>query len=193
MPIASYSFSPSTVNGTTVTNTGIGGASLNATFTANGGSGSISTTAGALPGTGALVLNGTGSYLTVNSGITSLSNSSNWTISTWIKTTQAGFTILNKETAGSNWGNSNSTFYLGVQGQSGTASGGVPSAVRYAGGWMSGTTSPAVNTGTWHLVTYTDTGTAETIYVDGVPETTTQGFTNGRHRKPDPIRNRWHR
>jgi hypothetical protein len=44
---------------------------------------------------------------------------------------------------------------------------------------MSGTTSPAVNTGTWHLVTYTDTGTAEMIYVDGVPETTTQGFTNG--------------
>jgi autotransporter-associated beta strand protein len=178
-PIASYSFSPATVSGTNVTNTGVGGSALNATFNISGGTGSVTTTGGPFAGTGALVLNGNGSYLNVNSGITSFANTSSWTISAWVKTTQAGFTILNKETAGSNWGNSNSTFYLGVQGQSGTASGGVPVAVRYAGGWLSGTTTPAVDNGTWQMVTYTDTGTTQTVYVDGVAETTTQGFGNG--------------
>jgi len=178
-PLASYSFKPGTVNGTTITNIGVSGSALNAIFNASGGTGSVTTSGGPIAGTGALVLNGNGSLLDINSGITSLASTSSWTVSEWVKTTQPGFTLLNKGTAGSNWSNSNSTFYLGVQGQTGTASGGTPVGVRWAGGWLSGTTNPPVDDGAWHLVTYTDNGSAETVYVDGVAETTTQGFVNG--------------
>jgi autotransporter-associated beta strand protein len=175
--LASYNFAPSTVNGTTVTNLGTGGAALNGVLSA--GTGSITTTGGPLAGTGALNLTGDGSTsLNISSGVTSLAQNASWTVSAWVKTTEAGFSILNKGTPGTNWGSGNTTFYLGVQGQNGTASGGAPVAVRYAGGWTTGQNSPAVDDGNWHLLTYTDSGTTETIYVDGVAETTTQGLGN---------------
>ena len=163
-PVASYSFA--NVSGNTVVNEGIGGASMNGTFNANGGSGSINTTGGPATGMGVLVLNGNGSTVDVNSGITSLSSSSTWTVSAWVKTTQAGATILNKGD-GTNWNSGFSTFYLGDGSDAG--SGGIPAAVCWGGGWIAGSTP--VNDGNWHLLTYTNSAGAKTIYVDGVAET----------------------
>ena len=45
---------------------------------------------------------------------------SNWTVSAWIKTTQAGATILNK-CDGINWNSGYSTFYLGDGSDTGSA------------------------------------------------------------------------
>jgi autotransporter-associated beta strand protein len=166
-PLASYSFA--NVSGNTVVNAGSGGAGMNGTLNANGGTGSINTSAGPGAGLGALVLNGNGTTVDINSGVTSLSNSATWTVSAWIKTTQAGATILNKGD-GSTWNNGFSTFYLGTGADAG--SGALPDAVRWGGGWLAGSTP--VNDGKWHILTFTDTAGATAIYVDGVLETLSQ-------------------
>ncbi len=169
--VANYTFA--NVSGTTVINTGTGGAAMNGTLVANGGTGSISTTGGPQAGLGYLQLNGNGSTVDINSGITDLAGDGNWTVSTWIKTTQAGATIFNKGD-GTNWNLGASTFYLG-DGTDGGA-GGRPDAVRYAGGWVAGSTS--VNNGAWHLVTYTNSAGTKTIYVDGVAVSLSQNQFN---------------
>jgi fibronectin-binding autotransporter adhesin len=166
-PVASYSFSH--VSGSTVINDGSGGSTLNGTLDPNGGSGFISTTGGPAAGLGALVLNGSGTTVDINAGITSLSNTATWTVSAWIKTTQQGATILDKGN-GTSWSAGYSTFYLGNGNNAG--SGSLPDAVRYAGGWLAGSTP--VTDGTWHLITYTDAGGTQSIYVDGVPDTLSQ-------------------
>ena len=160
-PVASYSFA--NVSGATVINDGTGGAAMNGTFNANGGSGSINTSGGPLAGLGALVLNGTGSTVDINSGITDFGGNGTWTVSAWIKTTQAGATLFNKGN-GTGWGSGYSTFYLGSGNNGG--SGGLPDAVRYGGAWVAGST--AVNNGVWHQVTYTDAAGTKAVYVDGV-------------------------
>ncbi|HEX3357751.1 MAG TPA: autotransporter-associated beta strand repeat-containing protein [Tepidisphaeraceae bacterium] len=166
-PVASYTFSH--ISGSTVINDGSGGAIMNGTLKANGGSGSINTTGGPLAGLGALVLNGNGTTVDINSGVTDLSSNSNWTLSTWIKTTQAGATILNKGD-GTNWTSGFSTFYLGTGSNSG--SGTLPDAVRWGGGWVAGSTNVA--DGSWHLLTYTDADGTKMVYVDGVAEALSQ-------------------
>ena len=166
-PVASYSFSH--VSGITVINDGSGGSAMNGTFNLNGGTGSINTSGGPAAGMGALALNGSNTTVDVNSGITDLSSGSNWTVSAWIKSTQAGATILNKGD-GANWSSGFSTFYLGNGNNAG--SGGLPDAVRWGGGWLSGSTPVA--DGNWHLLTYTDTAGTKTIYVDGVADTLSQ-------------------
>ncbi len=166
-PIASYSFS--NVSGNTVINGGSGGASMNGTLSLNGGTGFINTTGGPAAGMGALVLNGDGTTDNITSGITKLSNTSTWTVSAWIKTTQAGATILDKGD-GTNWNSGFSTFYLGNGNNAG--SGSLPDAVRWGGGWLAGSTP--VTDGSWHLLTYTDSAGAEAVYVDGVAETLSQ-------------------
>jgi autotransporter-associated beta strand protein len=166
-PLASYTFTH--LSGNTVINDGSGGSAMNGTLGANGGSGFINASGGPSAGMGALVLNGSGTTVDVNSGITDLGSSSNWTVSAWIKTTQPGATILNKGN-GSAWNSGYSTFYLGTGNDSG--SGGLPDAVRWGGGWLAGSTP--VNDGAWHLLTYTDAGGVKTIYVDGVPDTASQ-------------------
>lgn len=165
--IASYSFSH--LSGNTVVNDGSGGTGMNGILNANGGSGFINATGGPAAGMGALVLNGSGTTVDINSGITDLSSSSTWTVSAWIKTTQAGATIFNKGD-GTNWNSGFSTFYLGNGNSAG--SGGLPDAVRWGGGWVAGSTS--VNDGNWHLLTYTDSGGTTMVYVDGVAENLTQ-------------------
>ena len=159
-PIVNYSFAH--VSGTTVINDGTGGSSMNGTLNANGGSGFINTTGGPAAGMGALVLNGNGTTVDINSGVTDLGGNGTWTVSAWIKTTQPGATILNKGD-GTNWNSGFSTFYLG-NGNS-TGSGGVPDAVRWGGGWVASAT--AVNNGAWHMITYTNTGGTKTVFVDG--------------------------
>ena len=166
-PIASYSFSH--LSGNTVINDGFGGSAMNGVLNLNGGSGSINPTGGPAAGMGALVLNGTGTTVDITSGITPLGGTNNWSLSAWIKTTQAGATLLDKGD-GSTWNSGFSTFYLGNGNNSG--SGGLPDAVRYAGGWVAGSTP--VNDGTWHLITYTDAAGTKSIYVDGVLDTLTQ-------------------
>jgi autotransporter-associated beta strand protein len=171
-PVASYSFSH--LSGNTVLNDGSGGATMNGTFNLNGGTGSINATAGPGGGLGALVLNGNGSTVDINSGITDLSGTGTWSVSAWIKSTQAGATIFNKGD-GTNWTSGFSTFYLGNGNSAG--SGGLPDAVRWGGAWLAGSTP--VNDGAWHLLTYTNSGGNKSIYVDGIPEGLSQAqFVN---------------
>ncbi|MGN6370575.1 MAG: beta strand repeat-containing protein [Phycisphaerae bacterium] len=159
-PVASYSFA--NVSGNTVVNDGTGGAAMNGTFNINGGSGSIFTTGGPRPGLGVLNLNGSGSTVDINSGITDLGGNGTWSVSAWIKTTQAGATLFNKGN-GNGWNSGYSTFYLGDGTNDG--SGGLPDAVRWGGGWAAG--NKTVNDGQWHLLTYTDAAGTKSVYVDG--------------------------
>jgi autotransporter-associated beta strand protein len=171
-PVASYSFSHLT--GNTVINDGSGGSAMNGTLKLNGGTGSINPTGGPSAGFGALVLNGNGTTVDISSGVTDLSSNSTWTVSAWIKTTQAGATILNKGD-GSNWNSGFTTFYLGNGNNAG--SGAQPDAVRWGGGWLAGSTP--VNDGNWHLLTYTDSAGTKAVYVDGVAENISQNqFSN---------------
>ena len=93
---------------------------MNGTLNLNGGTGYINTSDGPGAGIGALGLNGDGTTVDINSGITDLSSSSNWTVSAWIKTTQSGATILDKGN-GSGWNSGYSTFYLGNGNNGGSA------------------------------------------------------------------------
>ena len=119
---------------------------MNGTLNLNGGTGSFNVTGGPTSALGALNLNGDGTTVDINSGITNLSSSSAWTVSMWVKTSQSGMTLLNKGD-GTNWSSGYSTFYLGDGADDGI--GGVPDAVRYSGGWLAGSTP--VNDGNWHL------------------------------------------
>jgi autotransporter-associated beta strand protein len=165
-PIASYNFS--SISGGTVANSGIAGTSMNAVL--NGSGGTLSTSGGPISGTGMLTLNGTPSSLDVNSPITDLSSAASWTVSLWVKTTQAGAALLYKGD-GTDWTTGNSTLYLGTTANGGSGAGGSPTAVRYAGGFAAGSTT--VNNGGWHMLTFTDNAGAKAIYTDGVLGTTT--------------------
>lgn len=168
--VASYSFD--NVSGSTIVNGGSGGAAMNGTLTAG-----ATVVAGGRTGN-AVSLAG-GSYVNINNPITDLGNNGNWTISAWVKTTTAGSTILSKAN-GDSWGTGNSVFYLG----DGTAagSGGIPSAVRYAGGFFQGSASAvSVVNNVWHMVTYVNSGGVCAIYIDGVAQalsTGNSGFGN---------------
>jgi fibronectin-binding autotransporter adhesin len=167
-PVASYNFAPATVSGSTVANIGTGGATMNGLL--NGSGGSISTTGGPIAGTGSLTLAGAGS-LDVASPITDLSGTGNWAVSMWVQTTTPGSTLLSKSN-GSTFVSGNTVYYLG--GTNGAGAGTAPAAVRYAGGFLEGTSSPSLADGNWHMVTYTDTGGTRSIYVDGTQESLTQ-------------------
>jgi autotransporter-associated beta strand protein len=153
----------------TVNNLGSGGSAMNGALNTTAGTGTITTSGGPLAGTGALNLNGDGTTLDVNNPITSLGNTSNWTVSAWVHTTQSGFTILNKG-SGNGWAGGNTTFYLGA-GNGNAGAGTIPSAVRNSGGWMGGSGTSAAD-GAWDMVTYTDNGGVQTVYVNGVMENT---------------------
>lgn len=171
-PVADYTFD--NVSGSTVVNTGTGGSSMNGTLT-----GSATVVSGGRYGN-ALSLSSS-AYLNINSPIMSFGNTGNWTVSAWVQTTTPGATLLSKTTGGTSWASGNTIFYLG----DGTAggSGGVPSAVRYGGGFFQGaSTDTAVDDGNWHMVTYVDYGGVYAIYVDGVQQSLSWGnssFSNG--------------
>jgi autotransporter-associated beta strand protein len=163
-PVASYTFD--NVNGTTVINDGTGGTGMNGTL-ANGAtivSGGQSGNAVSLSG---------GASVDINNSITNLGNVGIWTVSAWVKTTTAGASILTKGD-GSGWSNGNTIFYLGDG--TGPGSGGIPSGVRWAGGFFQGSTSAAsVNNGIWHQVTYVNNAGTYAIYVDGVTQPLSAG------------------
>jgi autotransporter-associated beta strand protein len=180
--VAAYSFdnttatpqgTPSSINssvGTAATLTGTVGFAGGVTIV--GGGPTINGSSG-----NALNFDGTGGVVDIPNPITDLSGTGNWTVSTWLQTTEQGATIFSKDT-NSTWGNGNSIFYLGdgTGGASSNGSGSYPSAVRYAGGFES--TNTSVTDGNWHMITYVDSGGTRSIYVDGVLTTLSQtGFT----------------
>lgn len=168
--VASYSFD--NVSGSTIVNGGSGGTAMNGTLT----SGATVVSGGR---TGNAVSLSGGAYVNINSPIMDLGNNGSWTITAWVKTSTAGSTILSKAT-GNSWATGNSVFYLGDG--SGAGSGGIPSAVRFAGGFYQGAASAtSVTDNTWHLVTYVNSGGVCAIYVDGIAQslsTSNSGFGN---------------
>jgi autotransporter-associated beta strand protein len=163
-PVLDYVFNSNTVSGTTVTNLGTGGSALNGTL---GGTGGSFTTTGGPLGNGSVNFTGTSS-LAVASGITSLANTSNWTISMWVNTSNTSGGALLYKGDGTHWYYGNTTYYL---------AGSTPTAVRSSGGFITGTAS-TVPSSSWHMVTYTESAGTTTIYVDGVATTTTNGWNN---------------
>jgi fibronectin-binding autotransporter adhesin len=162
-PIASYSFD--NVSGTTVVNGGSGGAAMNGTLT-----GDATIVSGGKFGN-AVRLSGNGSVV-VDSPITDTGGAANWTLSAWVDTTTPGASIVDKSDGGWTW--DNGIFYLG--GGNGPGTGGVPSAVRYGRGFFQAASStPSVDDGKWHLVTYVDAAGNYSIYTDGTPVALSNG------------------
>ncbi len=162
-PVAAYSFDD--VSGSMIINTGTGGAAMNGTLT-----GDAAIVSGGKFGN-AVKLSGNGSVV-VNSPITDTGGAANWTLSAWVNTTTPGAVIMDKSDGGWTW--DNSVFYLG--GGNGAGSGGVPSAVRYGRGFFQAASStPPVDDGTWHMVTYVDVAGSYAIYEDGNPVALSSG------------------
>jgi autotransporter-associated beta strand protein len=162
-PVASYTFD--NVSGSTVVNGGSGGAAMNGTL-----AGGATIVPGGRFGNALSVAGG--ASVNINNPIVDLSYAGNWTVSAWVKTSTAGSTILTKGDGG--WANGNTIFYLG----DGTAggSGGIPSSVRWGGGFFQGSTAAgAVNNNQWRLVTYVNSGGSTAIYVDGVAQPLSNG------------------
>ncbi|HYO24657.1 MAG TPA: LamG-like jellyroll fold domain-containing protein [Lacipirellulaceae bacterium] len=169
-PVARYTFD--SVSGNTVGNTGNGGSAMNGTLT-----GGATIVGGGRFGN-AVSLSG-GASVDINNPILDLRHDGNWTVSAWVKTTTPGGTLLTKG-AGAGWGNGNTIFYLG----DGTAggSGGLPSSVRWGGGFnQASTAGTPVTDNAWRQVTYVNSGGNYAIYVDGVLQPMSpgnSGFTN---------------
>jgi autotransporter-associated beta strand protein len=186
--VAAYSFDNTTATPTgspsTISNSGNGGSAMDGTVnTVVSGVNIVSggPTINGVSGN-ALQFTGDGSSVVINSGITNLSSAASWTVSTWIQTTEAGATIFSKNSTGATpWTTGNSIFYLSNASTGTTASpdaGTVPSAVRYAGGFMAGAATANVSNGAWHMVTYVDNAGTKSIYIDGVLSALSQtGFT----------------
>ena len=162
--VAAYSFD--NVTGTTVANAGTGGSALNATL-ANGAT-LVST-----GHVGNAVSLANGASVDIRNPVADLGNAAAWTVSAWVNTTTAGGTILDKGD-GTGWTTGNTIFYLGDG--TGAGAGGIPSGVRYAGGFLQGSTAATVvNDGAWHQVTYVDTNGAYGVFVDGVAQPLSAG------------------
>ena len=161
-------------SGTVITNTGLGGAALNGTLVTTGGA---SIASGGRFGN-ALSLNGVGSnasnnIVVITNSVLDTSAAGTWTVSYWIKTSTAGAVIMYQ--GDGTWSSSGQTmFYLN---SNGTSSGTKAGAVRWAGGWLTGTT--ALNNNAWHFVTLVDNAGTESIYVDGSVDavTSTMGLS----------------
>jgi fibronectin-binding autotransporter adhesin len=183
-PIATYSFDNVTDStghaitttgvlapGDIIVNTGTGGATLNGTvdntnYVGGGTSGASIISPGKFGN--ALQLDGTGTDIKIPSQIVDQSSTASWTFSAWVQTTALGSSILSKDTGGTSWTTGNTVFYLGTNPISGTG-GALPTGVRYAGGFVQGNTPVA--DGNWHMVTFSDAGGTQSIYVDGVATT----------------------
>jgi autotransporter-associated beta strand protein len=155
-----------------VTNQGRGGWAMNGTLI---GSGAYITNAGRFGN--ALYVNGTGGAVATNivqiaNKVTDTSASSSWTMGYWIKTTTAGAVILHQ--GDGTWSSSGQTTYL-LNGNSGSTAGTKAGAVRWAGGFLTGTT--ALNDGNWHFITLVDTAGTESIYVDGNVDAVTSSMS----------------
>ena len=161
-------------NGSIVTNNGTGGGALNGVIVTNNGTGASG--ASFVPGKvgNALSLAGDGTFVAISNRVTSLDGSTagvNWTLALWIKTTQAGAGYAYQGDGG--WVSDNTAFYLN---QGSTSAGTHVGAVRWGGGWLTG--SAGVNDGNWHFITITDSGGIKSIFVDGTLDTITAAWSN---------------
>ncbi|MFT3789424.1 MAG: autotransporter-associated beta strand repeat-containing protein [Tepidisphaeraceae bacterium] len=182
--VAKYTFDELTpgglAGGQVVANTGTGGATMNGVVNhADNGYDNLNGTLTAVAGKYGNGVNsdGSGSSIDIANKIVDQVGTGSWTFSAWVQTTAPGSAIMSKNDAAATWGTGDAVFYFGSN-PVGT-SGSLPTAVRYAGGFMQGDPSP-VNAldGNWHMITYTSNAGAKVIYVDGVPVVMTQtGFT----------------
>jgi autotransporter-associated beta strand protein len=170
--VGKYSFDDPSLSGTlfggaVVPNIGSGGAAMNGTVNDSAhllGGGGASIVAGRFGN--ALAFDGAGSAVDIASKIVDQNGAGTWTMSAWVQTSTPGSSILSKNDANIAWNDGDSIFYIG---SSATPTNNLPSAVRYAGGFMTGDPAP-VNTadGAWHMVTYVSNEGVKTIFVDGV-------------------------
>jgi len=160
-------------NGAVITNTGSGGAAMNGTIVSTGGASIVS---GGRYGN-ALYLNGIGgnasnNIVIITNSVLDTSASGTWSVGYWIKTSTAGAVIMYQ--GDGTWSSAGQTsFYLN---NNGTASGTHAGAVRWAGGWLTGTA--ALNNNAWHFVTLVDNAGTESIYVDGSVDAVTSELAN---------------
>jgi autotransporter-associated beta strand protein len=169
-PVLKLSFDnvSGTGNGSTVTNDGTGSSSMDGTILGTG----ANIVGGGKFGN-ALSINGAGG--TAKTNIVSVSNrgittdaAGSWTVSFWIKTSTAGAVILYQ--GDGSWSSSGQTTFL-LNANSGSTAGTRAGAVRWAGGFLTGTT--ALNNNAWHHITLVDNAGTESIYVDGNLDTVT--------------------
>ncbi|HEX7655305.1 MAG TPA: LamG domain-containing protein, partial [Verrucomicrobiae bacterium] len=117
-----------------------------------------------------LSLNGVGANASNNmvlipSKVLATDASGSWSVGFWLKTTTAGGVIFYQ--GDGTWSSSGQTmFYLN---NNSTTAGTRAGAVRWAGGWLTGTA--ALNNNAWHFVTLVDNAGSESIYVDGNVDT----------------------
>jgi autotransporter-associated beta strand protein len=148
--------------GSVITNSGSGGGAMNGVIV---GSGATIVSGGRYGN--ALSVNGAGStgatnIVLISSKVLDTSSNASWTVAFWIKTTTAGAVIMYQ--GDGTWSSSGQTTYL-LNANSGSTAGTKAGAVRWAGGFLTGTT--ALNNGAWHFITLVDNAGAEKIYVDG--------------------------
>jgi len=154
-------------NGTVITNTGLGGTNFNGTIVGTG----ASIVSGGRFGN-ALSMNGVGTAAPTNivlitNSVIKTDASGTWSVGYWIKTSTAG--AISFYQGDGTWSGSGQTmFYLN---SSSTSTGTKAGAVRWAGGWLTGST--ALNNNAWHFVTLVDNAGTESIYVDGNLDTVT--------------------
>jgi len=149
-----------------VTNLGTGGWAMNGTLVGNG---AYLTNAGRFGK--ALYIDGNGgaaatNILQIPSKLVDTSASGSWTVSCWLKTTTAGAVFLYQ--GDGTWSSSGQTAYL-LNANSGSVAGTHAGAVRWAGGFLTGTAT--LNDGNWHHIALVDSAGAESIYVDGNVDT----------------------
>ena len=173
-PVLKFAFNNAagSTSGATITNSGAAGATLNGTIVGTG----ASVVSGGRYGN-ALSINGAGgtaatNIVLVNSRGIGTDASGTWTLGYWIKTTTAGAVIMYQ--GDGFWSSSGQTTYL-LNANSGSVAGTTAGAVRWAGGFLTGTT--ALNDGAWHYITLVDRAGTETIYVDGRTDTVASSLT----------------
>jgi autotransporter-associated beta strand protein len=169
-PVIRFSFNNAagSSSGSVITNTGTGGSALNGTIVGTG----ASVVSGGRYGN-ALSINGVGgtfanNIVLINSKGIATDAAGTWTLGCWIKTSTAGAVIMYQ--GDGTWSSSGQTAYL-LNANSGSTAGTTAGAVRWAGGFLTGTT--ALNNGAWHFITLVDRAGVETIYVDGHADTVT--------------------
>ena len=156
-----------TTVGSIVTNTGSGGATMNAVVT----SAAVSYVAGKFGN--AVSFSGNGAYLKITNKVVALDAAGSWTVAFWLKTATAGAAYLYQGDGG--WGSGNTQFYLNNGNTS--AGGNRVGCVRYAGNWTVGT-STVVTNNAWHFIVITDNGGTQSIYIDGSPDTVAASMIN---------------
>ena len=164
--VASYTFDIF-AGSTVVANGGTGGAAMNGTL-----AGGATIVAGGRFGN-AVSLTG-GASVDINNPIVDLGNTGNWTVSAWVKTTHARRVDPHQGRRHRLGATATRSFTSATAPARG--SGGIPSAVRWAGGFFQGSAgATAVNNDTWHQVTYVNSGGNYAIYVDGVAQPLSAG------------------